>query len=91
MPQDRAASMVATFVVSTTISFMSSSTTSDARTTAEDRPSWVGDYAEIGREAAADWGATIEHWVGSRPLPAVLIAGGVGFALGWLWTWTRRQ
>lgn len=89
--QTRRCQTVASFPDSTTIRFMPSSTTSDARKTAEDKSSWAGDYAEIGREAAADLGETIEHWVGARPLPSVLIAGGVGFALGWLWTWTRRQ
>lgn len=83
--------MVVSFIDATTISFMSASTTSSARNTSEAGPTYAREYAEIGREAAADLGEAIEYWVGLRPLPAVLVAGGVGFALGWLWTRTGRR
>lgn len=49
----------------------------------------AGDYLERGREAAEEFGGTIEHQIRSRPTRSVLIAAGMGFAIGMLWS--RRR
>lgn len=67
---------------------MSASATSQetARSVAEEWQSRAGEYAERGRELAEDWGEVVENQIRARPLGAVLVAGGVGFAIGWLVT-----
>lgn len=45
----------------------------------------AGDYMERGREAAHELGGAIEHQIRSQPTRSVLIAAGVGFAIGMLW------
>ncbi len=68
---------------------MSASTTTHGATTHEAADGWqsrAGEYAERGSEMVAECGEAIESQIRSKPLAAVLIAGGVGFLLGWFWT-----
>lgn len=46
----------------------------------------AGEYLERGREAAQKLGGVIEHEIRSQPSRSVLIAAGVGFAIGMLWS-----
>lgn len=67
---------------------MSSSSTNDRQAAAAENgwQSQAGDYAERGREAAADLAHVVERQIRQRPLGSVLIAGGLGFLLGWIST-----
>jgi ElaB/YqjD/DUF883 family membrane-anchored ribosome-binding protein len=40
---------------------------------------------EQGRESLQDWHRTIEGQIRQRPLQALLVAGGIGVLLGFLW------
>lgn len=58
-------------------------------TTHQTEPDWQsrsGEYAEWSREIASELGETVEQHIRAQPLTAVLIAGGVGFLLGWFST-----
>ena len=54
--------------------------------TVEDLKQRAGDYIEQGREKAVEMAAGIERQIRDRPVPAVAIAAGIGFALGLLWS-----
>jgi ElaB/YqjD/DUF883 family membrane-anchored ribosome-binding protein len=43
------------------------------------------DYVEQGKQTAADMTAAIERQIRQRPVEAVAVAAGIGFALGLLW------
>jgi ElaB/YqjD/DUF883 family membrane-anchored ribosome-binding protein len=43
---------------------------------------------EQGRESLQDLNRTIEGQIRQRPLQALLVAGGIGVLLGFLWQWT---
>lgn len=42
-------------------------------------------YIEQGKHAAQDWEQSLEDYVQSKPLQAVLVAAGAGLLLGLLW------
>ena len=63
---------------------MSASTT--AHESVDDWQSRAGEYAEWGREIANEWSESVEAHIRTQPLAAVLIAGGVGFVVGWFAT-----
>ena len=46
----------------------------------------AGSYMETGREKAMELEHTVEDQIKSRPLQSLLIAAGVGFAIGFLMT-----
>jgi ElaB/YqjD/DUF883 family membrane-anchored ribosome-binding protein len=46
----------------------------------------MGEYIERGREAAQDLGGTLERQIREQPSRSVLIAAGLGFAIGMLWS-----
>jgi ElaB/YqjD/DUF883 family membrane-anchored ribosome-binding protein len=66
------------------ITIMSASTT--PHESVDDWQSRAGEYAEWGRDIASEWGESVEGQIRAQPLAAVLIAGGVGFLLGWFST-----
>jgi ElaB/YqjD/DUF883 family membrane-anchored ribosome-binding protein len=46
----------------------------------------MGEYIERDREAAQDLGGTLERQIREQPSRSVLIAAGLGFAIGMLWS-----
>lgn len=54
--------------------------------TVEDLKQRAGEYIEQGREKAVEMAAGIERQIRDRPVEAVAIAAGIGFALGLLWS-----
>ncbi|HET6880123.1 MAG TPA: hypothetical protein VFI31_08205 [Pirellulales bacterium] len=46
----------------------------------------AGEYCELGREKAEAMTGVVEEQIRQRPVQAVAIAAGIGFALGFLWT-----
>lgn len=61
-----------------------------ARQTAEnvlnDLKSQAAEYLELGRGKATELTDSMEDQIRSRPVAAVAVAAGLGFALGLLWT-----
>jgi len=45
----------------------------------------ITEYYEQGRESLKDLNQTMEAQIRERPLPALLVAGGIGLLLGFLW------
>ena len=43
------------------------------------------DYFEQGRAKAEEWTGNVESYVQEQPMKALLIAGGIGLLLGFLW------
>jgi ElaB/YqjD/DUF883 family membrane-anchored ribosome-binding protein len=54
--------------------------------TVEDLKQRAAEYIEQGREKAVEAAAGIERQIRDRPVGAVAIAAGIGFALGLLWS-----
>ena len=46
----------------------------------------TADYVEQGKQTAAEMAAAIEQQIRQRPVEAVAVAAGFGFALGLLWS-----
>ncbi len=45
----------------------------------------ASEYYEQGREKAMEWEHDFENYVREKPIKSVLIAAGVGLALGFIW------
>ena len=45
----------------------------------------AADYLEQGKQTAAEMAGAIEQQIRKRPVEAVAVAAGIGFALGLLW------
>lgn len=50
----------------------------------------ASEYYQQGRDKAQGVVSAFEQAIGQRPLRSVLIAAGVGLALGRFWSWMRR-
>jgi len=46
----------------------------------------TSEYLEQGREKAQDLGQTLERQIRSQPMMAILVAAGLGFLVGALWS-----
>lgn len=44
----------------------------------------AGEYYEEGRQRAQEWEQGLEHYVKERPIKSLIIAAGVGLAVGFL-------
>jgi ElaB/YqjD/DUF883 family membrane-anchored ribosome-binding protein len=48
----------------------------------------AADYMEQGRARAQDFGVTLERQIRAQPVTSILVAAGVGFLIGALWSRT---
>ena len=46
----------------------------------------AAEYLELGRDRAVALTDVVEDQIRQRPVPAVAVAAGIGFALGFFWT-----
>ena len=51
----------------------------------DDLKQQASDYYDQGRDRAMEWEKNLEQYVQEQPIKSLLIAGGVGMLLGFLW------
>lgn len=57
-----------------------------AEQTFDDLKDRAADYVETGRDKALEFSGVIEQQIRERPVPALAVAAGIGFALGFFYS-----